>query len=372
MRMEQYLTFTDHALWEVIINGNSVSLVASASAGAECPISPKTAEQKLARKNELKAKSTLRLAIPDEHLLNAAGSTYVNLSGSIPVNVATLPNADLPTNPLMPDLEDITDLQDTGIFSGAYDDKVKGKHAIETKWVYRNKKDERGIVVRNKARMVAQDGCEECLSVWHYRRGGGMQRDDGNLISQEKYVAGILKTFNFSLVKTAITLIETNRALLKDEEAEDVDVYLYRSMIGSLMYLTASRPDIMFGVCALIMLELVLTGNPQPEVFSFLERDCFHSNAYTYYCQLKVSAAKSKFTTVDNQVKGLDRHNEIFVILSHTKKVFANMRRKGKDFSGKKQKSRKKQRKGIEVSSPSSEIPNEEGVPKTSNDPLPS
>ncbi|GKD63173.1 hypothetical protein Tco_1305281 [Tanacetum coccineum] len=44
--------------------------------------------------------------------------------------------------------------------------------------------------------------------------------------------------------------METNKALLKDEEAADVDVYLYKSMIGSLMYLTASRPDIMFAVCA--------------------------------------------------------------------------------------------------------------------------
>nr|GEY82703.1 hypothetical protein [Tanacetum cinerariifolium]GEY86790.1 hypothetical protein [Tanacetum cinerariifolium]GEY89061.1 hypothetical protein [Tanacetum cinerariifolium] len=69
MRMEQYLTFTDHALWEVIVNGDSVSSVTSAS--AEGPIPPKTAEQKLARKNELKAKSTLMLAIPDEHLLPA-------------------------------------------------------------------------------------------------------------------------------------------------------------------------------------------------------------------------------------------------------------------------------------------------------------
>ncbi|GJW11711.1 hypothetical protein Tco_1577538 [Tanacetum coccineum] len=69
MRMEQYLTFTDHALWEVIVNGDSVIPVASASAGAEGPIPPKTAEQKLARKNELKAKSTLMLAILDEHLL---------------------------------------------------------------------------------------------------------------------------------------------------------------------------------------------------------------------------------------------------------------------------------------------------------------
>ncbi|GKD22381.1 putative ribonuclease H-like domain-containing protein [Tanacetum coccineum] len=46
-------------------------------------------------------------------------------------------------------------------------------------------------------------------------------------------------------VKTASTPIETNKALLKDEEAEDVDVHLYRSMIGSLMYFTASRPNIM-------------------------------------------------------------------------------------------------------------------------------
>ncbi|GKC10934.1 putative ribonuclease H-like domain-containing protein [Tanacetum coccineum] len=167
--------------------------------------------------------------------VSAAGSSYDNLVGLIPVNAATLPNADLPTDPLMPDLEDIVDLQVTGIFNGSYDDEVeskvvdfnnleltilhqkaeenqpqglselliylfsltnrtqegdtsfdrskldrswieamqdellpfilqkvwrlvdlpKGKHAIGTKWVYRNKKDERGIVVRNKARLVA-------------------------------------------------------------------------------------------------------------------------------------------------------------------------------------------------------------------------
>ncbi|GJR36712.1 putative ribonuclease H-like domain-containing protein [Tanacetum coccineum] len=67
--MEQYLTHTDYALWEVIVNGDALVPIASASAGAEGPIPLKTAEQKLARKNELKAKSTLLLAIPDEHLL---------------------------------------------------------------------------------------------------------------------------------------------------------------------------------------------------------------------------------------------------------------------------------------------------------------
>ncbi|GJT86829.1 putative ribonuclease H-like domain-containing protein [Tanacetum coccineum] len=76
------------------------------------------------------------------------------------------------------------------------------------------------------------------------------QKEDGIFISQDKYVAEILKKFDFASVKTASTPIETQKPLTKDEEAADVDVHLYRSMIGSLMYLTASRPDIMFAVCA--------------------------------------------------------------------------------------------------------------------------
>ncbi|GJV55702.1 putative ribonuclease H-like domain-containing protein [Tanacetum coccineum] len=46
------------------------------------------------------------------------------------------------------------------------------------------------------------------------------------------------------------TPIETQKPLLKDEDGEELDVHMYRSMIGSLMYLTSSRPDIMFAVCA--------------------------------------------------------------------------------------------------------------------------
>ncbi|GKB05115.1 putative ribonuclease H-like domain-containing protein, partial [Tanacetum coccineum] len=75
------------------------------------------------------------------------------------------------------------------------------------------------------------------------------QKKDGIFISQDKYVVEILKKFNFTTVKTASTPMEPNKALVKDEEADSVDVHLYKSMIGSLMYLTASRPDIMFAVC---------------------------------------------------------------------------------------------------------------------------
>ncbi|GJU82252.1 putative ribonuclease H-like domain-containing protein [Tanacetum coccineum] len=73
------------------------------------------------------------------------------------------------------------------------------------------------------------------------------QKTDGIFISQDKYVADMLKKFDLVSVKTAITPMETKMALTKDEEADEVDVHLYRSMIGSLMYLTA---DIMFVVCA--------------------------------------------------------------------------------------------------------------------------
>ncbi|GKB91012.1 putative ribonuclease H-like domain-containing protein, partial [Tanacetum coccineum] len=76
------------------------------------------------------------------------------------------------------------------------------------------------------------------------------QKEDGIFISQDKYVADILNKFDFSSVKTTSTPIETNKALLKDAEAKNMDVHLYRSMIGSLMYLTASRLDIMFVICA--------------------------------------------------------------------------------------------------------------------------
>ncbi|GJW92411.1 putative ribonuclease H-like domain-containing protein [Tanacetum coccineum] len=546
--------------------------------------------------------STYRMFTP----VNAAGSSYENLGGSIPVNAATFPNDDFPTDPLMPDLEDTADLQVTGIFSGAYDDEdvgaeadlnnlettmsvspipttrihkdhpkeqiigdinsatqtrrmikmseehamvsyinkqrrtnhkdyqnclfacflsqiepkkviqaltdpswieamqeellqfklqkvwtlvdlPKGKRAIGTKWVYRNKKDERGIVVRNKARLVAQGytqeeginydevfapvarieairlflayasfmgfivyqmdvksaflygtikeevyvcqppgfedpqfpdkvykvekalyGLHQAPRAWYetlstyllengFRRGLidktlFIKKSKGDILLVQVYVDDIIfgstkkslclkfeglihKKFQMSSmreltfflglqvmqrddVKTSSTLIETNKALLKDEEAEDVDVHLYRLMIGSLMYLTASRPEIMFDVyaCArfqvtpktshlhavkmifrylkgqpklglwyptdspfnlklfliVIMLELALTGNPQQEVlwiqnqmldyeFNFMNTKIYIDNESTI-CIVKnlVFHSKIKHTEIRN------------------------------------------------------------------------
>ncbi|GJS98477.1 putative ribonuclease H-like domain-containing protein [Tanacetum coccineum] len=101
-------------------------------------------------------------------------------------------------------------------------DLPNGKKAIGTKWFFRNKKDERGIVIRNKARIsLAIDFVE----------------------------------FNYSDVKSASTPVDLEKPLVKDR---DVDVHLYRSMIGSLMYLITSRPDIMFAVCTCTRFQVTL------------------------------------------------------------------------------------------------------------------
>ncbi|GJY93400.1 putative ribonuclease H-like domain-containing protein [Tanacetum coccineum] len=76
------------------------------------------------------------------------------------------------------------------------------------------------------------------------------QKNDGIFISQDKYVGEILKKFRFTEVKSASTQMETQKPLFKDKDGKEVDVHMYRSMIGSLMYLTSPRPNIMFAVCS--------------------------------------------------------------------------------------------------------------------------
>ncbi|GJS20734.1 putative reverse transcriptase domain-containing protein [Tanacetum coccineum] len=116
------------------------------------------------------------------------------------------------------------------------------------------------------------------------------QNKAGIFISQDKYVAEILKKFDLVNVKTAITPMETKVALTKDKEALIVDVHYNRSMIGSLMYLTASRPDIMYAVCVCSRFQVTpktshlnavkrifngstLTGNPTTRWLSIIDID---------------------------------------------------------------------------------------------------
>nr|GEV84166.1 copia protein [Tanacetum cinerariifolium] len=103
------------------------------------------------------------------------------------------------------------------------------------------------------------------------------QLPDGIFLSQDKYVKDMLKKFDMESVRTATKPYEVSKPKSKDESDDAVNVYLYRSMIGSLMYLTASRPDIMFAVYGILeilpfswkltvivtMLGLMVIGNPQ-------------------------------------------------------------------------------------------------------------
>nr|GEU53659.1 ribonuclease H-like domain-containing protein [Tanacetum cinerariifolium] len=129
-------------------------------------------------------------------------------------------------------------------------DLPKGKRAIGSKWVFRNKKDERGFEdpgYPDKVYKVVKAlyGLHQAPRAWYetlanYLLENGFQRgkiDKTLFIKKQKVI---------SYGKSASTPIDTEKPLLKDLDGEDVDVHTYMSMIGSLMYLTSSRPDIMY------------------------------------------------------------------------------------------------------------------------------
>ncbi|GJZ92563.1 retrovirus-related pol polyprotein from transposon TNT 1-94 [Tanacetum coccineum] len=75
------------------------------------------------------------------------------------------------------------------------------------------------------------------------------QMEDGIFFNQSKYMKEMLKNFGLEESKPMKTPMSSDTKLTKDEECESVDSTKYRGMIGSLLYLTTSRPDIMFCVC---------------------------------------------------------------------------------------------------------------------------
>ena len=74
------------------------------------------------------------------------------------------------------------------------------------------------------------------------------QLNEGTFINQAKYIRDILKKFNLEEVKANNTSMSSSIKLNMDEKGKSVDQTKYRGMIGSLLYLTASRPDIMYNV----------------------------------------------------------------------------------------------------------------------------
>ncbi|GJU74306.1 hypothetical protein Tco_1265711 [Tanacetum coccineum] len=77
------------------------------------------------------------------------------------------------------------------------------------------------------------------------------QDEGGVFICQEKYVEKILKIFDMSECKLKDTPLAVNEMLMKEDGSSKVDVTLYRSLVGKLLYITATRPDNMFAASLL-------------------------------------------------------------------------------------------------------------------------
>nr|GEU71588.1 hypothetical protein [Tanacetum cinerariifolium] len=299
---------------------------------------------------------------------------FNNLESSIPVSPIPTKriHKDHPVSQIIGDLCSTTQ---TRSMTRAVKDQVDmpyGKRAIGTKWVYMNKKDEREIVIRNKARLVAQGHTQEeginyeevfspvakieairlflayasfmgfmvyqmdvksaflyetikedlyvcqplgfedpdhpdkvykvVKALYGLHQAPIKQKKDGIFISQDKYVPEILKKFRLTEGKSASTPIDTKKPLLKDPDGKDVDVHTYRSMIGSLMYLTSSRPDIMF---ACKKQTVVATSSTEAE-----------------YVVAASCCAQAMNSTGDDQVK--ERQAKIYQInMDHPSKVLS-------------------------------------------------
>ena len=90
------------------------------------------------------------------------------------------------------------------------------------------------------------------LGLLHYFLGlEVIQSDAGNFICQKKYVEEILERFQMKNCNSVTTPIEKGLKLVKDPAGRIVDSTLYKQIVGSLMYLTATRPDIMHAVSSI-------------------------------------------------------------------------------------------------------------------------
>ncbi|GJV95518.1 putative ribonuclease H-like domain-containing protein [Tanacetum coccineum] len=217
-----------------------------------------------------------------------------------------------------------------------------GKKAIGTKWVYRNKKDERGVVVRNKARLVAQG----------HRQEEGIDYDEVFAHVARLEAIRIFLAFasymGFVVYQIDVKSASFMGKLMKKYMCLNHQVFKILNILKSIqgckssLWATSSSQSLI-----VIMLEQILTGNPQQEVVNFMAGDSFLGNARSrllWLLQLQrhnmllLQATVGKFCGFRIKCKQLV---DVSVPLDHfpvntlTSKVFSFMVKKGKHFSRK-------------------------------------
>ncbi|GJS31077.1 retrovirus-related pol polyprotein from transposon TNT 1-94 [Tanacetum coccineum] len=119
----------------------------------------------------------------------------------------------------------------------------KNQSIIGTKWVYRNKLDENAKIMHDEFEMSMMRELIFFLGLQF------KQMEDEIFFNQSNYIKEMLKKFELEDSKPTKTPMSTEIKLTKDDEADSMDSTKYRDMIGSLLYLITSRPDIIFSVC---------------------------------------------------------------------------------------------------------------------------
>nr|GEY67231.1 hypothetical protein [Tanacetum cinerariifolium] len=144
-----------------------------------------------------------------------------------------------------------------------------GIKPLTLKWLFKNKHDEENTIIRNKTRLVArgyrqEEGIDfkesfalvarmEAIRIFlAYVAHKGFtvnQSPSGIFINQSNYVNEILKKYSLNTCDIIGTPMDIKDKLDLDQIGTPVDATKYRSMIGALMYLTSSRPDIVHATC---------------------------------------------------------------------------------------------------------------------------
>ncbi|GKB22443.1 integrase, catalytic region, zinc finger, CCHC-type containing protein [Tanacetum coccineum] len=186
---------------------------------------------------------------------------------------------------------------------------------IKLKWIYKVKTDEFGGVLKNKARLVAQGFRQEeginfeesfapvlRIEISFFLRLQISQSLRGIFLNQSKYASEIIKKYGLLTSNSVDTPMVEKNNLDEDLPRTPVDVTLYRGMIGSLMYLTSNRPDLIYAVCLCARYQ----AKPIEKHLNALTNYGFQFNKFPLYCDNKSAIALCCNNVQHSRAKHID------------------------------------------------------------------